>query len=446
MTLAAPTSSPAPTASSGPDAPLLGRVRWRLALLSGGATLVTLALLGVLLYASVNASLASTGERQLREQARASRDFAERVAQGRGGGAPDRRGPGSRVGRPVFGGPGSGTLAVVVRPDGTLYSTADDEFTAGLPIEDALSAALASGSVDLRTTEHNGTPVRVLTQPLEGPRGTWAIQILQDRTTDARTLSTLLLILVAGGAVVLAASFVFGFAYAGPALVPIRESLRRQREFAADASHELRTPLTVILSSVEDLRRNPDRSARDVGESLDDIEAEAHKLTSLVDDLLLLARADSGVIELRRESVDASEIAGLAMRSLRDTAERRGVSLSLEAEPAVVNADPDRLRELIGILVDNAIKHSPPGGAVEVTVNRLRDRVRLHVDDQGRGIDPAHLERVFDRFWRAPDAPPGGTGLGLAIARWIAERHAGSIRALNRPTGGARFEVTLPAA
>ena len=430
-----------------PDAPMLRRVRWRLTFISGGATLATLVPLGAALYLSVAASLAASGERQLREQAGAALAFAERAQHGRddpGGDGPDDRGD-FRPGRPRFGGPGSGTLAVIVRPNGSLLSE-DREATTALPIEDALEAARSTGRADVRVAVHNGTPVRVLTQPVELGGATWAIQILQDRTAEVRTLRVLLSVLVLGGAVVLATSVLLGFAYAGRALVPIRESLRRQREFAADASHELRTPLTVIRSSVEHLRRNAARPVADVRGPLDDIEAETEQLTSLVDDLLLLARADSGAVELRRERVDASEAVGLALRSLREPAERLGVRLQLAAEPAVVNGDPERLRQLVTILVDNAIKHSPEGATVDVRVARHGDRVRLEVDDRGSGIRPENLERVFDRFWRAPDTTREGTGLGLAIARWIAERHGGSVSAANRPTGGARFEVILPAA
>ena len=424
-----------------PDAPLLRRVRWRLTLLSGGATLVTLVVLGVAIFVSVSRSLATSGEAQLRQQADAGIGFVHRFGPGRD---VPREGD-FPLGRPVFGGPGSGTLTVLIEPDGTVWEPGSTQLD-GLPVTSSLAAAQSAARDDIRTAEVNGTPVRVLTQPIEVGGETWYVQILQDRAAEERTLRTLLLVLVGGGVAVLGASVVLGFAYAGRALVPIRESLRRQREFAADASHELRTPLSVIRGSVEHLRRNPGRPVETVGTAVDDIDAEVGKLSGLVDDLLLLARADSGAVELRRQALDLSEAAGLAMHSLRDVASTRGVQLRLEAQPAVVEGDPDRLRQLVGILVDNAIKHSPAGSSVEVRVERVRDRVQLRVDDQGSGIDPGDLDRVFDRFWRAKDAPAGGTGLGLAIARWIAERHSGSIAALNRPAGGARFEVQLPAA
>ncbi len=244
----------------------------------------------------------------------------------------------------------------------------------------------------------------------------------------------------------------FGWIYARRALVPIRDSLAaqrdalsRQREFAADASHELRTPLTVIRSSVEDLRRHSDQPVANVGEALGDIDAEVSHLTSLVDDLLLLARSDSGAITLERIPVQLDDVAAEAAASLSGPAAARGVRVVVDPEPAALQGDPARLRQLVTIIVDNAIRHSPSGGEVRVGVRAFDDEAVLTVADQGSGIKPEDLGHLFDRFWRAAGAPAGGTGLGLAIAKWIAERHGGSIAAANAESGGAVFTVHLPA-
>jgi two-component system, OmpR family, sensor histidine kinase CiaH len=244
----------------------------------------------------------------------------------------------------------------------------------------------------------------------------------------------------------------FGAIYARRALVPIRDSLasqrlalQRQREFAADASHELRTPLTVIRASVEHLRRHADEPVAVVGDALEDIDAEVTHLTAMVGDLLLLARSDSGAISLERVPIELDDIATDAATSLRGPAEARGVRLVVDPEPAPGLGDPVRLRQLVTALIDNAIRYSPPGSEVRIEVRRAGEALHLSVEDQGKGIRPEDLPRIFDRFWRAPDAPSGGTGLGLAIAKWIAERHDGRIVASNRSGGGARFEVELPA-
>jgi signal transduction histidine kinase len=116
----------------------------------------------------------------------------------------------------------------------------------------------------------------------------------------------------------------------------------------------------------------------------------------------------------------------------------------VDPEPVQLTGDPARLRQLATILIDNAIRHSPAGGEVRVTVRSFEDEAQLSVADEGPGIRPDDLPHVFDRFWRAAGAPAGGTGLGLAIAKWIAERHAGSITASNGANGGALFVVRLP--
>ncbi|HYL41204.1 MAG TPA: HAMP domain-containing sensor histidine kinase, partial [Candidatus Binatus sp.] len=221
-------------------------------------------------------------------------------------------------------------------------------------------------------------------------------------------------------------------------------ALRRQREFAADASHELRTPLTVIRASVAHLRRHEDQPVREVGDALEDIDAEVGQLTKMVEDLLLLARSDSGAVSLDRALVDLDDVATDAAASLRGPAEAHGAHIVVDPEPAPIIGDGTRLRQLVTVLLDNAIRHSPSGGEVRLTVRSGGGIVSLAVEDRGPGIRDEDLPRLFDRFWRAADAPSGGTGLGLAIAKWIADQHDATIRASNRPDGGARFEVTFP--
>jgi signal transduction histidine kinase len=294
-------------------------------------------------------------------------------------------------------------------------------------------------------------PIRAMTQHVSTPIGDIYVQVIQDRTAEQRTLDAILLVLLIGGAVVVVVAFGFGAIYARRALVPIRDSLdtqraalRRQREFAADASHELRTPLTVIRTSVEHLRRG--RGGETPSEALDDIDAEVGHLTALVDDLLLLARSDSGAITLSRMPVDLGDVAADGTGALVKLAESRGVRLALDPEPAIVSGDQARLRQLIVILVDNAVRHTPRGGAVSVRVRSDDRDAILEVDDDGPGIRPEDMPRVFERFWRAPGAASGGTGLGLAIANSIVDLHDGRIGVANRTEGGARFTVRIPIA
>jgi two-component system, OmpR family, sensor histidine kinase CiaH len=437
---AAPATPSAPTLESS-DARLLRRTRFRLMALSGGITLVVLVILGVVLFAALSASLSSSGEAQLQRRA----DSLTRSLSGDRGNR-DQRMLGFR-----FGGDEAGTVAVLVRPDRSVLRPAELQLPVGLPDEEGVEAA-EGGASDFRTVTVEGTPVRVLSVPIATTDGTYVLQVIGDRTSEVQLLQAVMAVLLVGGVLALAAALAAGYAYAGRALVPIREAidrrqaaLRRQREFTADASHELRTPLTVIRASVADLRRNRERPVEEVGTALEDIDAEVTLLTSLVDDLLLLARTDSGAVELDRAPLDLADVAADAAGGLSSVAADRGVELLVDPLPTPVVGDAMRLRQVVTILVDNALAHSPRGTTVLVRVRPGPAGALLQVFDQGPGVRPEDLPRVFDRFWRAPDAPPGGTGLGLAIAAWIVEHHGGTITAANRPEGGSRFEVQLPA-
>jgi signal transduction histidine kinase len=437
-------TSPEPTA----DAALVRRVRWRLLAWSGGSTLVVLLVLGSVLYAAVAGSLAKAATDQLYGRATSVVANAVNSFAGPYPVPPGFQGVTQVDGQPglVIGGPASGTVATLTQVNGP-------DIGAGAPGDEfidktALAAVSRTGQASITEATIAGVSWRVLTIPVATPTGSMLVQILGDRSDEQRTLAVLLIVLIAGGLVALAASVGVGWLYAERALVPIRDAMRRQREFAADASHELRTPLAIVRGSVEHLRRNRDQPVAQVGAALDDIDAGAQRLTALVDDLLVLARTDSGAIELDLADADLGELTLDAAGGLAGVAHEADVEIRIDAEPVPLTGDVGRLRQLIVILVDNAIRHASRAGggsgSVEVAVRAVEGSAVLTVDDNGPGLRLEDLPRVFDRFWRAPDAPQGGTGLGLAIARWIVERHGGTITAANRPTGGARFEVRLP--
>ena len=416
-----------------PDARMLRRVRWRLVALSGGATLLVLVLLGIVIYAAVAGSLASSGRRQLEARAATIEHFLAAGRPGFGGRPPIDF---------AFGGAVSGTFAYVVTPGNLVFGP--QEFSAGsLPDTSGVEAA-RGGQADVRTITVADVPLRVLSTPVNTNGGVYVVQVVQDASAEQRTLDTLTIVLVFGGLLGVLGAIAVGALYADRALVPIRDALRRQREFAADASHELRTPLSVIRSAVDYVERHPDERVSDLGDVVTDVRDEVEHMAALVGDLLLLARTDSGTIDIDRVPVDLAEVAAEALAPVATLAAARHVRLTLDPAAAPVVGDPVRLRQLVTILADNALSHSPADMAVVVRVRSVGRTALLVVEDQGPGIRTEDLPRVFDRFWRAKDAPSGGTGLGLAIAAWIVEQHGGTIEAANRDGGGAAFAVRIP--
>jgi len=453
-----PTETSAPElAAETADSRLVRHVRRNLVLWSGGTTLVILLILAAALYLAVAGSLASTATAQLDNRF----DQVKSSLTGERPGPPDEGGPYGFL----FGGGGGGTIALAVDQDDSVLTQRGFHLPDGLPDMDAVASARAHGR-DVRTASLSApgvgpggvsattqTPVRILTENVQAQGGeTYAVQIVGDRIAEQRTLDVMLAVLLVGGMVVVLVAFGFGTVYARRALVPIRESLasqraslRRQREFAADASHELRTPLTVIRSSVEYLERHRDEPVATVGSALEDIDDEVRHMTAIVEDLLLLARSDSGAVALEHVPVDLGDVAADGASAMGKPALDRGVLMVVDPQPAVVAGDPARLRQLVMILIDNAIRHSPADGRVGVAVRAETSGASLVVEDDGPGIRPEDLPHLFERFYRAPGAPGGGTGLGLAIAAWIVDRHGGRIDVSNRAEGGARFVVSLPA-
>ena len=217
----------------------------------------------------------------------------------------------------------------------------------------------------------------------------------------------------------------------------LSESLASQRRFVADASHELRSPLTTIRNNAEFLAQRPEASESDRNEALEDIVAEAKRMSGLIGDLLILAHGDAGP-EMERHPVDLSALVSELVRR------RQGVELH-SVGPVVVMGDEADLSRLLMILLDNAAKHG--GGETTVSVSTDGDRASLSVGDNGPGIHPEHIGRLFERFYRAdPARTASGYGLGLAIANEIVTAHGGTIAAVNRPDGGAMFTADFPTA
>ncbi|HEU5348516.1 MAG TPA: HAMP domain-containing sensor histidine kinase [Ktedonobacterales bacterium] len=230
-------------------------------------------------------------------------------------------------------------------------------------------------------------------------------------------------------------------------LASIEEAYTAQQRFVSDASHELRAPLTAIQANLDLLRRHPEMSDADRREALAEAERESTRLTRLVADLLALARADAG-LPLRFSIVDLDAIVLEVFSNARQLS--RGQTLTLDQfEPVQVRGDEDRLKQLLLILLDNALKYTPPEGTVTIGLRHGGNAAEMVVHDTGVGISEDALPHVFERFYRADPGrgrDPGGTGLGLPIADWIAHQHGGRIDITSRLGAGTTVTVRLPSA
>jgi two-component system phosphate regulon sensor histidine kinase PhoR len=219
-------------------------------------------------------------------------------------------------------------------------------------------------------------------------------------------------------------------------------------EFVANVSHELRTPLSLIKGYVETLldgaRDNPEVAAR----FLQTIARNAERLQLLIEDLLTISALESGSVKLNLQPVLLPPLVERVLADFKSRAEARGVTITGQAPAATVRADADRLEQVFGNLIDNAIKYGRAGGLIKVG-GTLRDsgQIELYVEDDGPGIPPAAIERVFERFYRVDKArsrEQGGTGLGLSIVKHIIQSHGGKVWAKSEPRRGAAFYFTLP--
>ncbi len=320
---------------------------------------------------------------------------------------------------------------------------------AGLPDLAALASARSTGR-DLRTVTADAREIRLLTLrvPAESGAGGW-LQAGFDLTLHDRQSQGLVLAVVVVGAASLAAAGLVTYLVTGRALVPIRSAFATERRFVADASHEIRTPAAIIRSSAEVLQR--EALVEPAGRPLvEDIVAEADRLGRLVDELLGLAASQRGALAVDRRPLDAVEVARSTVRRAGALAAERGLTLAGPADgaaPLPVQGDADRLVQLLLVLVDNAMRHSPAGGTVTVSAAGAGRHAEIAVSDQGPGVPVDAREAIFEPFARVAGGralADEGSGLGLAIARRLAQLHGGNLTVGDAPGGGARFVLSLP--
>ena len=256
--------------------------------------------------------------------------------------------------------------------------------------------------------------------------------------------------LLALSAIALILATVLGYIMSGKALIPMKEAYERQRQFAADASHELRTPLSVVMASADLLDNDPSIQSPFLKQVIADVKDEVKKMTKLVSDLLVIARSDNQAVVFKPQTFDISAIMEQQLRVMQPLAEKKNIHLYGKGMlPVNIQADEQKIRQLILILVDNAVKYTPEGGEVCLKLDGATGgKVRFSVSDTGIGIAPEDKDRIFDRFYRVDKARSramGGNGLGLAIAQEIVSLHGGSINLESKLGEGTTFKVEFKA-
>jgi two-component system, OmpR family, sensor histidine kinase CiaH len=313
-------------------------------------------------------------------------------------------------------------------------------------LSDAIAVAKSGKSVDTRVL--NGDLYMVDTSPIlsKAHKVVGVMQVAQPITWVGDALSGLVRQLVLASAIGILLGALASLLMATRSLRPIGRAFERQREFVADASHELRTPLTLIRTNVEAWLRRPNGTNRTYAKS---IVEEVEQLNRIVGDLTTLALADSRQLRLDARPMELNEVVKGLMTQATPLAEERGVTLRPDLNGgARVDADLVRVRQLLLILIDNALTHTPAGGVVSVGVIRQNGRAHVTVTDTGEGIPTGDLPHIFERFYRADKARTrenGGSGLGLAIAKWIVDAHKGEIAVRSAEGKGTQVEVSLPA-
>jgi two-component system OmpR family sensor kinase len=446
-------------------------IRARLTLVSGGLVAALLVALGAFLYARLQADLLEAVDAGLQSRAGALLEALDGGSLPEGGGLiePEE------------------AFAQLLGSDGRVL-----ESSPGLGGEPLLTQAAVTDLAEARffdteaRTLEETVPARLLAVPSGDRRVVVVGASLEDQHA---ALARLLALLAVGGPIAIVLAGGVGWVVAGTALRPVErmrreaeavsgsepgrrlpvpatgdelarlgeslnrmlvrleDAVERERRFVDDASHELRTPLANLKAEL-DLALRRSRTPEELVSALRSAGEETERLTQLAEDLLILARADRGRLPVRREELDIARLIGETLGRFSGRASELGVALESWVQQGVRGrVDPARMRQAVGNLIDNALRHTQSGGRVSVELAQGDGALRIEVADTGSGFDASFLPRAFEPFSRADAArtrADGGAGLGLAIVRAVAEAHGGSVEAANREEGGAVVVLRIP--
>lgn len=232
------------------------------------------------------------------------------------------------------------------------------------------------------------------------------------------------------------------------AIAPIKAAWQKQLDFTADASHELRTPLSTIQTNLDVVLSKPDATIGSQMKWLENIKIENKRMSNLVSNLLLLSRADTNEAIINKEFLNLSALVSEVVMTYSTVAEHNDLALTSTVQETIsICGDKDRIKQLLVILIDNAIKYNTPNGTVNIILSRNESCATIEISDTGIGIESEDIKRVFDRFYRGKQARgynSDGSGLGLSIAKLITEEHEGKITAKSQTGKGTTFQIIMP--
>ena len=333
-----------------------------------------------------------------------------------------------------------------VKLSGEILETSPDLPVSDQELQRLIDKALSLKDQNIIEATKTMEEFRFIKAPLETPQG-WVVVFLSTNLENlyiGHLKVTFIITSLAGIILTLISSLYL----ANKALVPIQNSWESQKNFVADASHELRTPLTVIQTNLDIVLDSPEETLESQMLWLESIQVESKLMAKLIDDLLFLARTNSPQVLLALETFNLGELVVETLKPLKLVADRKNISFKNSVQPGIkVSADPMRIKQLVTILIDNAIKYTSCNGEVKISLASMSNRVQLIISDNGEGIDKEHLDKIFDRFYRVDKArsrESGGIGLGLAIGEWIVKQHKGTIKVDSVPGEGTTVIVELP--
>jgi signal transduction histidine kinase len=421
-----------------PHDPHVARVRTRLTLWYAGTFTVILLLLGIGLFVAVRRQLS----RQLDDSLSAATLELAHVASSRK--LQEERGDSALL----------DAVDELRIPERTMYLL-DERGSALVPTEaerwirQSAITAVRRGQASAQYDTDDDRTLRLEARRFQTPRGRTLVAIaIADRAELEERYTELIGVFAGAALIAVVLVAIGGSVLARKSTAPIEATIDNMRRFMADAAHQLKTPIAILRTNA-DVALQRKRDAEGYRSALKTVEDESRRLGAIVDHLLVLARADAGDQQIARRPLYLDDIASDCIGAARALAIRKGVQLEVDAfEEAPISGDPALVRDLILILLDNAIKFTPPGGGVTMGLSMKAGHPTMTLTDTGVGIQPDDLPRVFDRFYRGArdGAEQDGAGLGLSIAKWIADEHGASITIQSVLNRGSTVTLAFPVA